>query len=296
LDKVGNLYGTARSGGAYDDGVVFKLAPNRDGTWMESVLHSFAGGADGIAPYSGVIFDKRGNLYGTTEGGGPNDYGVVFKLTPNPDGTWTESVVHAFAGYPHDGYEPLGGLVFDAVGNLYGTTDLGGVYDYGTVFKLAPNPDGTWTESVLYSFTRGTDGGCSDARVIFDKVGDLYGTTDCSYDNLGNAFKLIPNPDGTWTESVLYSFTVGADGGSPNAGVIFDAAGNLYGTTDGGGAYGLAPSSSWRPTRTESVLHSFAGYPKTDLGPTGRLSSRRPAICTARRPPVGLTTRASCSS
>src|SRR5262249_3802776 len=145
--------------GAYGSGVVFELKPNPDGSWTESVLHSFMG-TDGAIPRAGLIFDAAGNLYGTTNNGGPYSDGVVFKLAPNPDGTWTESVLHSFAGA--DGSAPQAGLVSGGPGNLYGTPANGGacvcIDGCGVVFKLAPNPDGTWAESVLYTFTGGADG------------------------------------------------------------------------------------------------------------------------------------------
>jgi uncharacterized repeat protein (TIGR03803 family) len=283
LDAAGDLYGTTMVGGAYGDGVVFKLKPNPGGTWTENVLHSFTG-ADGALPRAGVIFDAAGNLYGTTNQGGPSNDGVVFKLAPNPDGTWAESVLHSFGGA--DGSAPQSGLTFDAAGNLYGTTANGGAYtgETGVVFKLAPNRDGTWTESVLYSFTGGTDGGFSFAGLIPDAAGNFYGTTTGggAY-NYGVVFKLEPNPGGTWSESVLYSFRGSADGGVPWAALIFDAAGNLYGTANDRGSancifgcgvvFKLAPTSSgWR----ETVLHTFLGfgkYPEAPVifGPAGNL-------------------------
>jgi uncharacterized repeat protein (TIGR03803 family) len=303
FDAGGNLYGTTFQGGAstvcpLGCGVVFKLAPNPDGTWTESVLYSFTGGADGSSPQAGLIFDAAGNLYGTTVGGGDWDNcgsgcGVVFKLAPNPDGTWTYSVLYSFTGA--DGGGPVAGLIFDAAGNLYGTADVGGnirdcIVGCGVVFKLAPNPDGTWTESVLYSFTGGADGRFVKAGLIFDAAGNLYGTTafggdmqDCG-GGCGVVFMLAPNPDGTWTYSVLYSFTGGADGGGPVAGLIFGAAGNLYGTSSAGGnirdcnvgcgvVFKLVPTSiGW----SEKVLHSFTGvglYPQAPVifDPAGNL-------------------------
>ena len=322
MDAAGNLYGTTCCGGAHGSGTVFKLKPNPDGTWEEIVLYSFTGGADGANPSAGggVIFDKAGNLYDTTAGGGADGVGVVFKLTPKPDGVWTETVLHTFTGA--DGAYPNAGLVLDTAGNLYGTTNVGGVGE-GVVFKLEPNLDGTWTESVLYDFwggtggpgdfplagltldaagnlygtthmgggpyndgaifelTRSTDGTWAysvlhgfdgadglvpyQAGLILDAAGNLYGTTALG-GGAGVAFELTPNPDGTWTEAVLHSFTGGADGAFPIASLVFDASGNLYGTTGGGGAYNdgvvfkLTPTSSgWR----ETVMHAFAGYGKS---------------------------------
>ena len=201
IDAAGNLYGTTAYGGAscYNAsgcGVVWKLAPNG----ILTRIHEFTG-PGGAVPYAGLVFDTVGNLYGTTIGGGAHNAGVVFKLAPNPDGTWTESVLYSFINQPSQF-----GLVFDSAGNLYGTTIAGGTDDEGAIFKLAPNPDGTWTESVLYSFTGGADGGFPDAGLIVDAAGNLYGTTESggATNGYGVVFKLAPNPDGTWTESVLY--------------------------------------------------------------------------------------------
>ena len=255
FDAAGNLYGSTEQGGAYGPGTVFKLTPNADGSWTESVLHSF-NGSDGQLPKAGLIFDAAGNLYGTTSEGGTHNFGTVFKLTPNADGSWTESVLHSFNG--SDGASPEAGLTFDAAGNLYGTT--GGP---GTAFKLTPNADGSWTESVLHYFKPNVLG--PEAGLIFDATGNLYGTTyGGGTDNLGTVFKLTPNADGSWTESVLHSFNSG-DGANPWAGLIFDATGNLYGTTESGGAHNfgtvfkLTPNAdrSW----TESVLYRFRGDP-----------------------------------
>jgi uncharacterized repeat protein (TIGR03803 family) len=179
-DAQGNLYGTTDLGGVSGYGSVFKL----DSTGSLTVLHSFAGGADGANPSSGMINDPQGNLYGTTYAGGVYSYGTVFKLTP----TGVETVLYSFAGNP-DGSNPSGGLVRDAQGNLYGTTSFGGAYYYGTVFKLTPNR----TETVLYSFTSGNDGGLPYAPLIRDKQGNLYGTTNVggTY-NYGTVFEVIP--------------------------------------------------------------------------------------------------------
>ena len=260
LDAAGNLYGTTYSGGASGVGTVFELTPNLDGSWTESVLHSF-NGADGADPYSGLIFDAAGNLYGTTVGGGGYNAGTVFKLAPNLDGSWTESVLHSLNGT--DGAHPYSGLIFDAAGNLYGTTWVGGAFGHGTVFELTANGDGSWTESVLHAFN-GTDGAHPYSGLIFDAAGNLYGTTyyGGGVCGCGTVFKLTPNGDGSWTESVLHAFTIGSgDGNRPRAGLIFDAAGNLYGTTENGGGtlrgtvFKLTPNGdgSW----TESVLHLF---------------------------------------
>jgi uncharacterized repeat protein (TIGR03803 family) len=289
LDAAGNLYGTTAGGGASNEGTVFKLHPNSDGTWTERVLHNFSCGSDGCSPQGELIFDAIGNLYGTTARGAYGG-GIVFKLAPNPDGSWTESILHMFGSQSRvDGLVPSARLVFDSAGNLYGTTSQGGdpcnnpAAGCGVVFKVAPNPDGTWTETVLYRFSGGSDGASPWGAVIFDAAGNLYGTTvsggtnnSCAlweWKGCGVVFKLAPSPDGIWTELVLHSFTGGADGCSPQAGLIFDSAGNLYGTTawggdvtrcsgPNGGVFGggvvfkLAPTlSGW----SETVLHTFVG-------------------------------------
>ena len=202
------------------------------------LLHKFVGGETGSSPSSGLIFDAAGNLYGELVN---PDYssGIVYKLTPNPDGTWSETVLYEFADVT-----PEGGLVFDSEGNLYGaaTTAFGG--GPGLVFKLSPNPDETWTETVLYSFSGGADGSFPRGGVLFDTAGNLYGTATyggnlaCqgALPGCGVVYKLEPNPDGTWTESVIHSFDGGADGANPQAGLIFDPSGNLYSTTQYGGS------------------------------------------------------------
>ena len=289
VDQAGNLYGTTVYGGTNNCsrtgcGVVFKLAPNSGGSWTESVLYRFAGGNDGANPYAGLILDAAGNLYGTTSSGGANGFGgTVFKLTPNKDGTWSESVLYSFCSFTNctDGGFPYAGVILDHAGNLYGTTVYGGNsanncnggnLNCGVVYKLTPKSGGGWTESVLYNFTGGSDGGAPPGGLIFDQSGNLYGTAQesnagsCRF-GCGVVFQLTPQSNGSWTESVLHSFTGGGDGGIPAGGLIFDAKGNLYGATVLGGhigrcsvgcgvAFELTPNGgSW----TESVLHQFRG-------------------------------------
>jgi hypothetical protein len=242
------------------------------------ILHSFGNGSGGVWPYGNLISDPAGNLYGTTYGIN-GAVGAVFELTPNSNGTWTETVLHTFTG--PDGKAPFAGLIFDDAGNLYGTTAWGGVScalgECGLVFKLTPNSNGTWTETVLHYFTGGDDGGEPYAGLISDAAGNLYGTTyygggsGCGGTGCGTVFKLSPNSDSTWTESVIYSFTGNADGGLPIAGLILDKAGNLYGTTvfagDVAGAccgvvFELTPNSNG--TWTETVLHTFMWFDGRD--------------------------------
>jgi uncharacterized repeat protein (TIGR03803 family) len=189
---------------------------------------------------------------------------MVFELMPAAGGTWTEQVLHSFGGGT-DGGNPVAGLILDTAGNLYGTTFVGGTYGFGTVFELTPAAGGTWTKQTLHNFNGdGTDGTFPSAGLIFDAAGNLYGTASDggTYGN-GMVFELTPAAGGTWTEKVLYSFGNGADGATPYAGLIFDAADNLYGTTFGGGTYALGTVFELTPaaggTWTEQVLHSFTG-------------------------------------
>ncbi len=211
------------------------------------VLYNFAGGSDGIGP-NGLIFGPAGNLYGATDvggGGGCTDYGcgTVFQLTP-PDGKWGEKVLLRFKGMR--GHFPDSGVITDAEGNLYGTAS-GHFGGYGTVFKLSPGANGKWRASVLHAFTGGNDGQTPYGGLVRDAGGNLYGTTDlgggrgsCYNLYCGTVYELSPprTKGGKWKEKILYRFRGKSDGGNPSAGMIFDGSGNLYGTTEIGGAYG----------------------------------------------------------
>ena len=231
-DTDGNLYGTTAYGGdlsacgGHACGVVFKLDP----TGHETVLYSFTGG-DGQTPLADLVRDKNGNLYGTTRDGGAFGYGVVFKVDP----TGNETVLYSFTGGA-DGAHPWAGVVRDENGNLYGTAGGGGAFGHGVVFEVDP----TGKETVLYSFTGGTDGGFPYGGLVRDKQGNLYGTTAYGGDQMdpcdglcGVVFKLDP----TGKETVLYSFHGGADGADPMAGLFRDKNGNLYGTASSGGDF-----------------------------------------------------------
>ena len=175
IDSAGNLYGMTYEGGANGDGVVFKLTYGFDGVtvnYTKSSLYSFRGGADGINPDSPLIIDGSGNLYGTTGSGGAANSGVVFRIAPNG----AESILYTFSGAA-DGGDPAGGLIMDSAGALYGTTQRGGVFGYGTVFKLTPRSNSSYTETVLYSFSGGLDGADPLGGLIMDSAGNLYGTT-----------------------------------------------------------------------------------------------------------------------
>jgi uncharacterized repeat protein (TIGR03803 family) len=255
FDASGNLFGTTLYGGANSEGTVYELTPSSGGVWTETVLYSFNpfGKNTGYAPNSGVILDAVGNLYGTTTSGGTgNCYhgcGTVFQLTPS-DGSWTETTLYNFGSNNPDGHMPESSLLWDAAGNLYGTTYMGGVYNGGTVFELTPTAGGVWDETVLYNFSKRAGGYNPVSSLIFDSSGNLYGTTyrggdpialtvPCPFsDGCGTVFELSPSSGGTWTENVLHSFVNnGSDGFNSESSLIFDTAGNLYGTTAYGGAY-----------------------------------------------------------
>ena len=275
LDAVGNVYGIA-------GGTLFKISLQPDGTWIKTVLTTFSNLADGVDPYANVIFDKAGNLYGTTPFGGTLGGGTVFKLSPNPDGTWIRSTLHNFAGSPDDGAGSMGGLVFDAAGDLYGTTCGGGTIGQGTVYQLKPEPDGSWTEKVLHSFQGGTDGICPFGSPTFDgATNNLYGTTSgggitaqCS--GCGTVFQLQRSQG--WKETVLHTFKGGADGKTPFAGLTWARPDTLYGTTladgivDQGTVFQIVHAHN---TWSESVLYRFNGpgdgaFPQSDLVLDGR--------------------------
>ena len=201
--------------------------------WTESIVYSFTGGQGGKGPFSGVIFDNLGNLYGTNESGGAYGFGTVYQLTPSGSG-WTENTLHSFSG-GNDGAHPWGGLLFDNSGNFYGTSS-GGEGGYGTVFQLT-HSNGNWTYTVIHNFT-GSDGQGPVDNLIMDANGSLYGTVlDGGAHGYGSVFKLTPS-EGSWTCISLHDFD-GGDGGSPFGSLGLDRSGSLYGTTYSGGSYGL---------------------------------------------------------
>ena len=277
FDASGNLYGTSQYGGASNCGTVFKLTHNSDGSWTENNLHDFDC-TDGNWAIAGVIFDKSGNLYGTTTFGGAYNAGVLFQLTPNSDGTWNYNILHTFTA-GSDGANPgHGSLTFDSNGNLYGTAAGGGVSSCpvlypgcGTVFKMSPEANGTWSFNVLYSFSGGNDGAGPVYGVTFDKAGNIYSTTYSGgkYQD-GTVFELVAHSSGKYSERVLHAFR-GGDGLNPFSGVIFDSAGDLFGSTAYGGdnqcfnapgcgvVYELSPNSYG--SYTDKTLVHFHGTP-----------------------------------
>jgi uncharacterized repeat protein (TIGR03803 family) len=293
FDSTGNLYGTTSAGGTHGAGTVFELSPGASG-WTKTILYNLPGGKGASYPES-VTFDSAGNLYVPARQGGAYNFGLIFQLTPSATG-WIEHTLHVFTG-GKDGGGPNTGLVFDASGNLYGTTANGGsktasicqtYLGCGVVFELSSS-SGTWKETVLHTFTGGTDGG-GPSGVTIDSSGNLYGTAvyggnttlSTCVDELspgcGVAFKLEPSTSG-WRETVLHNFSGGTSGATPQSGMTFDASGNLYGTTVFGGTVAACPytpgcgtvfelspnaSGGW----TASLLHRFTNG-KDGTGPLG---------------------------
>jgi uncharacterized repeat protein (TIGR03803 family) len=254
---------------------ILVTVPPTFGADNEKVLYTFCsavGCSDGNAPLAGIVFDPAGHLYGTTELGGRYDAGTVFELTRGTDGKWIENVLHSFN--VSDGNWPLAGLIWDGSGNLYSTTYAGGASTWGTVFELTPRAKGSWTEKVIHTF--GNRGELPVAGVILDSIGNLYGTTTVSFAGYGNVYELTHDTNGKWTQKVLHEFGNRTDGRYPDAGVIWDESGSLYGTTATGGTYGdgtvfeLSPGASGR--WTERVLHSFNNNGKDGYDPEASLT------------------------
>jgi uncharacterized repeat protein (TIGR03803 family) len=275
-DKEGNAYGTTSAGGIADAGTVYELSLKTGYHQLYAFRKSGSGAAGGFLPQGNLVFDSKGNLYGTTVGGGtksaqcPNGCGVVFELTPTANGQpWTETVLYSFCSQENcaDGANPQAGVIFDSVGNLYGSTKEGGgtqevcTGGCGTVFELSPSQSG-WSESVLYSFVGES---YPESGLISDATGNLYGTVYSGGNGGGGiVFELSSSGNG-WVENVLYNFdgSLGStDGEGPQAGLVFDATGNLYGTTSLGGTSGLGTVFELSPSGeswTEDILHNFAG-------------------------------------
>ena len=346
FDQAGNLYGVTQGGGAYNLGTVFELTPSPDGSWTETVLWSFTGGSDGSTPQGGLAYDGGGNVYGTTIyggtinnwcgtlflyqiqappgtgfellhsfndisrdgcqsqsdvvydgyyvygttvfGGGRAEGGTIFRWGPGGEylvwrcpgkGNWWPSGLSLFGnglygtasgfgyfpgnvfevfGYPiyevrptrsfslksKEGYYPMGDLATqvneEGLRIMYGATYQGGVGGLGAIYQLTEKIKGSdrWHISLVHSFS-GSDGAYPGAGVVLDAAGNLYGTTRFGgRGNSGTVFKLTPGAKNKWTYNMLYSFTGAADGAQPTGALVFDNAGNLYGTTYAGGAYG----------------------------------------------------------
>jgi uncharacterized repeat protein (TIGR03803 family) len=278
FDSSGNLYGTTAANGTAGQGIVFELMPQKSGKWIEKKLYQFQNNK--TETYSCLIFDSAGNLYTNVELAGANHAGETIKLTPAATGEWTATVLHTFNNNGTDGADPDGCLTFDSSGNLYGATFSGGAYGWGTVFELTPTTSAPWTETILHSFNNvASEGGFPNGGLIFDSAGNLYGTargdTLTSY---GCVFEFSPSGSG-WTETVLHTFSNnGTDGTYPEAGLILDSAGDLYGTTEDGGAYSSATNAGGGTvfelsagTWTETLLHSFNNNGSDGAGPAAAL-------------------------
>jgi uncharacterized repeat protein (TIGR03803 family) len=284
IDAKGNLYGVASGGNRsgslceeYGCGVIFEMTPTDDGHWDYRVIHTFCADvdcADGAYPGGGLIADAAGSLYGVTVGGGNPPKcggigcGVVYRLSRNPNGEWGFKVLHVFQGGATGSY--LDGLLaFDAAGNLYGDAANGGTTGgscefsngCGLIYRLTPDPRGTqWSEKVLYIFTGGRDGALPQGGLVLDSAGNVYGTAEaggirnptlCVLLTCGVVFQLKPNPDRSWSYNIIHRFTGSSDGATPVANMIFDSAGNLYGTSiegNFGDVFEFLPNSdgSWR--------------------------------------------------
>lgn len=274
-DSFGNLYGTTGFGGsnacgASSCGTVFELVKSATG-YTEKVLYEFTG-FEGANPLAGLVMDASGNLYGTAEGGGTNGFGVVFELV-NSSGIYTEKVLYNFGATAADGTFPVGDLLMDSAGNLYGTTSLdAGPFSCdltacGTVFELVKSANG-YTEKILHTFS-GSDGANPGAGLIADSLGNLFGTTSKGgMHDSGTVFELF-NSSGNYTEKVLYDFGgTSSDGTNPVASLLMDASGNLFGTTTGGGSAtacgGFGCGTVFELVNaagsyTEKILHGFGG-------------------------------------
>jgi uncharacterized repeat protein (TIGR03803 family) len=272
IDAAGNLYSTTLAGGVYEAGVVFKVDPSGN----ETVLHEFTGThLDGAAPNAGVVFDKAGNLYGTTTGGGEYDGGVVYKVTPSGH----FSVLHSFSGLRGDGLNPYASVMLDAKGNIYGTTAAGGLNkctslagsSCGIIFRLSRRGN-QWVEKILHKF-KSADGGQPIGNLIFDKDGNLYGTAGIGGSSLncfggcGTIFELTT----TGPLITLYNFD-GTNGQQhPDAGLIWDAQGNLYGTTVSDGLLSLCCGTAFvlSPAGQLTTIYSPGGTDEPQLIPDG---------------------------
>jgi len=272
MDSSGNLYGTTVNGGLNGVGTVFELV-NSSGTYSEKVLYSFSqyAGGDGVRPYAALVMDSSGNLYGTTQGGGANGAGAVFELV-NSSGTYSEKVLYSFTTSGGDGVYPYAGLLMDSSGNLFGSTQYGGVNSAGTVFELV-NSSGSYSEKVLYGFSPSNgDGQNPSGTLIMDSSGNLFGTNlfGGTGSNSGTVFELV-NSSGTYSEKVLFAFGSACSGNGvyPLGSLVMDSSGNLYGTTQsstGSGAgtvFSLThlsgPASSTTTTLTSSLNPATAG-------------------------------------
>ncbi|HEX8818107.1 MAG TPA: choice-of-anchor tandem repeat GloVer-containing protein [Terriglobales bacterium] len=287
-DAAGNLYGATQEAGSGNAGTIYRFIPDGNGGWMFEVIYAFTGGADGGSPLGTLVFDAQGNGYGTAASGGANGLGVVYKLTPPKSGkTWTETVLYSFKG-DTDGQLPFGEVVFDAAGNLYGTTSRGGMGHVGcfqagcgTIYELTPRKNGTWGEAVLHRFSDAFGQGAEPRDgLVFDAAGNLYGTTNSggnndacntfNSDGCGEVFELVHVGGGQWQLVTIRDFN-DTDGGNPRAGVTLDGKGNLYGVTTIGGNLGGGTLFSFSQQNGKWVNGKGINFPH-ESQPSGRLA------------------------
>jgi len=278
LDAEGNLYGTAVTGGSGSCeggcGVVYKLT-NSGETWTQTVIHAFTGGDDGSGPGARVALDAQGNVYGMTPTGGAFGLGTIYQLHPGANGNYTFKVIHSFTGGT-DGSSGSAGKMVLRNGHLYGAATTGGAFGSGTVFELSPTQVGEWDFKTLYSFRGQPDGVFPYGALLFDRSGNIFGTTYYGGVNgIGAVYQLAPRPTGEWRERVLYSFAADGDGNSPISHLNFDSVGNLYGTTSEGGLGSgtifkltRGPNGSW----VESLPHLFQGPPDAAFPYSGMIN------------------------
>ncbi len=233
FDRAGNLYGTTSAGGANGNGTVFMLSP-RSIVWVETVLHSFGTGTDGAVPYAGVTLDSAGDVLGTTSVGGTSGYGTIFQLSKQ--NSWAETIVYNFQNQ-NDGAVPYAGLIADGLGNFYGAATEGGSQGGGSIFELTPAGSG-WNFTPIQSLAGSGISG-TFRNLMLSSSGTLYATTHCDgQDSAGTVYQLVPGAGGTWTYTLLYSFTGGTDGLYSFSNLV-TFANRLYGTTNQGGRYGF---------------------------------------------------------
>jgi uncharacterized repeat protein (TIGR03803 family) len=279
IDREGNLYGTAVTGGSGSCeggcGVAYKLT-NSGGNWTQTVIHAFTGGDDGSGPGARLTVDRGGNIYGMAPTGGANGLGTIYKIS-QAGAAWTFKVIHTFTG-GDDGATGSAGRMVLRRARLYGAATTGGAHGSGVIFELSPRAVGEWDFRAIYAFKGQPDGSFPYGALLFAGSGKIYGTTYYGgTSGIGAVYELSPRRNGEWNENVIYSFQEGSDGNSPISNLVFDPAGNLYGTTSEGGLgsgtiFKLSPigGGQW----TETVVHPFQGPPDGAFAYNGMVVDR----------------------
>lgn len=271
IDGSGNLYGVTQDGGASSAGTVYELSPGSGAHWTKTVLHSFQSGTtDVTSPYSNLVFDSKGNLFGVSASSGAHGNGGIFELSPGSNGTWSEQVIYSFTG-GSDTLSYGSALAIDGAGDLYGylaQVNSSAGLSYGGIFELEAGSNGTWTEKVLHRFSGGDGAAPNSGQLAVDSAGNLYGEAYDSRHDFGLVFKLARGSNGSWTEKILHTFTGAADGSAAYASrLLIDANGNVFGASTWN-IFELMPGSNG--TWTEKILRTFSGgadgaYPESGL-------------------------------